>query len=432
MHPFPDNPTARLIRKPAQVPDLLLSRRTFTNAAVSLIAFGAGRPATAQTQEESAMTEITPFKIAIADAEIVALKSRLQQARWPYATADDWSRGQPVKFVMELADRWMNAYDWRIHEAELNRYPQFLTDIDGQRIHFLHIRSPEPDAFPLIMTHGWPSSVAEFLDVIGPLSDPRKHGLDPAGAFHLVIPSLPGFGFSTPLSGPGWDAARTAAAWAELMKRLGYARYGAQGGDAGALVGRELGILAPEGLAGVHLQQIFAFPTGAPGEMERLTPFELKGMGNYESFAKNSGYADIQSKRPVTLSYSLVDSPVGLLAWNAELFFGFDGSAAQTFDRDRFLTHVSMYWFTGSGGSAAEFYHANAQTGAGYRELPNPTPTGVAVFPEDFVSVRSFAERSGNIVHWTEMPRGGHFAASDAADLLVEDIRAFFTKIRAG
>jgi epoxide hydrolase len=408
---------------------MTLTRRTFTYSAIAMIALGAAETAQSETGKDLPMLDVTPFKIEISDTEIANLKSRLRQARWPYAMSDDWSRGQPVRFMMEIADHWLTNFDWRAQEAALNSHPQFVTEIDGQRIHFLHVRSPEPDAFPLILTHGWPSTVAEFLDVIGPLSNPRKYGLDPKMAFHLVIPSLPGFGFSTPLSGPGWDAARTAAAWDTLMKGLGYKRYGAQGGDGGALVGRELGILAPDGLVGVHLQQIFAFPSGVPGEMEKLTPFEMKGMGNYENFAKNSGYADIQTKRPGTLAYGLVDSPLGQMAWNAELFFGFDGQAANTFDRDRFLTHVSIYWFTATGGSAADFYMENAKTGAGYRELPNPTPTGVAVFPDDFVSVRAFAERSTNAVHWTEMPRGGHFAASDAPDLLVKDIRAFFTKV---
>ncbi|MGL4237727.1 epoxide hydrolase family protein [Tabrizicola sp.] len=378
------------------------------------------------------MTEIAPFKISVPDADIADLKDRLSKTRWPQLTTKDWSRGQPVDFIRELATQWQTDFDWRKHEAALNAIPQFTTVIDGQTIHFFHVRSSAPNAFPLILTHGWPSTVAEFLDVIGPLSDPAGHGLDPSIAFDLVIPSLPGFGFSMPLSAPDWEASRTAAAWDILMKRLGYARYGAQGGDGGAMVGRELGILAPEGLVGVHLQQIFAFPTGAEGEMDALTPFELKGMGNYEAFAKNSGYADIQSKRPGTLAYGLVDSPVGQMAWNSELFFGFDGRAAKTFDRERFLTHASIFWFTATGGTAAEFYIANMATGAGYRELPNPTPTGVAVFPDDFVSVRSFAERSNNIVHWTEMPRGGHFAASDAPDLLVEDIRKFFGQLLKG
>jgi len=373
--------------------------------------------------------QITPFTVAISDAQIADLKERLTMARWPTQVATDWSHGQPVAFIRELAEQWLKDFDWRAHEAALNAYPQFTTVIDGQTIHFLHIKSPEPNAFPLILTHGWPSSVLEFLDVIGPLSDPRRHGLDPALAFDLVIPSLPGFGWSVPLSGPGWDAARTAEAWDVLMKRLGYDRYGAQGGDGGALVGRELGILAPEGLVGTHLQQVFAFPSGAPGEMESLTPFEMAGFANLEKFQKYAGYSDIQSKRPATLGYGLVDSPVGLLAWNAELFFGFEGE--QVYDRDRYLAQVSIYWFTATGSSAAEFYLENARTGAGYRELPNTVPTAVAVFPDDFRSVRAFAARSTtNIAQWTEMPRGGHFAASDAPDLLVADMRKFFGALR--
>ncbi|MCF1744039.1 epoxide hydrolase family protein [Paradevosia shaoguanensis] len=373
--------------------------------------------------------QITPFTVAISDAQIADLKERLTMARWPTQVATDWSHGQPVAFIRELAEQWLKDFDWRTHEAALNAYPQFTTVIDGQTIHFLHIKSPEPNAFPLILTHGWPSSVLEFLDVIGPLSDPRRHGLDPALAFDLVIPSLPGFGWSVPLSGPGWDAARAAEAWDVLMKRLGYDRYGAQGGDGGALVGRELGILAPEGLVGTHLQQIFAFPSGAPGEMESLTPFEMAGFANLEKFQKYAGYSDIQSKRPATLGYGLVDSPVGLLAWNAELFFGFEGE--QPYDRDRYLAQVSIYWFTATGSSAAEFYLENARTGAGYRELPNTVPTAVAVFPDDFRSVRAFAARSTtDIAQWTEMPRGGHFAASDAPDLLVADMRKFFGALR--
>jgi pimeloyl-ACP methyl ester carboxylesterase len=269
--------------------------------------------------------------------------------------------------------------------------------------------------------------VAEFLDIIGPLSNPRAHGLDPGVAFDLVIPSLPGFGFSTPLASSGWDVARTAKAWDTLMGRLGYQHYGAQGGDMGALVTRELGILKPEGLVGIHLQQVFAFPTGAPGEMDKLSAFEKEGIGTLASFQKLGVYSQVQSIRPATLAYGLVDSPAGVLGWNAELFFGFNGEGAKFADRDRYLTHASIYWFTGTSGSAANMYFENAQTNAGYREAPrNETPTAVAVFPYDFRSVRSFAERANNIVRWTEMPKGGHFAASDAPDLLVQDIREFF------
>ena len=376
------------------------------------------------------MTAITPFKIAISDAQIDDLKVRLEGARWPVGPSTDWSHGQPVSFVKELADQWLRRFDWRQHEADLNRYPQFLTEIDGQTIHFLHVKSPEPNAFPLILTHGWPSTFYEFFDVIGPLSDPRAHGLDPSLAFDLVIPSVPGYGFSTPLASTGWDSARTAKAWDALMKRLGYQRYGAQGGDVGALISKELGCLKPEGLVGVHLQQIFAFPKGTPGEMDKLTPFEKEGFANLDGFLKYNGYQVIQQKRPGTLAYGLVDSPVAQLAWNAELFFGFEGQGAQAVDRDKYLTHVSIYWFTGTGGSAGNIYLEDARSGAGYREAKNDTPTGVAVFPWDYRSVRSFAERANNIVHWTEMPRGGHFAATDAPDLLAADIREFFGALR--
>ena len=374
--------------------------------------------------------QFTPFTIAISDAQIDDLKARLEGTRWPAATTSDWSHGQPVAFVRELAEQWRTGYDWRKYEARLNAYPQFLTEIDGQTIHFLHVKSKEPGAFPLILTHGWPSSIYEFIDVIGPLTDPQAHGLDPKLSFDLVIPSIPGYGFSSPLAAPGWDSARIAKAWDALMKGLGYERYGAQGGDAGALITRELGILQPEGLAGVHLQQIFAFPTGAPGEMDKLTPFEREGFANLDGFLKYNGYQVIQQKRPGTLGYGLVDSPAGQLAWNTELFFGFDGMGAKFVDRERFLTHASIYWFTGTGGSAANHYFEDAQTGAGYREVKNGTPTGVSVFPWDYRSVRSFAERANNIAYWREMPEGGHFAAADTPKLYVEEMRTFFAQVK--
>ena len=374
--------------------------------------------------------EIRPFRIAVSDEQIADLKARVAQTRWPHATTTDWSRGQPLGFIMELVDQWKNRFDWRKHEAELNRYPQFITEIDGQPIHFLHVKSSERDAFPLILTHGWPGSFAEFTDIIGPLSEPKAHGLD-GQAFDLVIPSIPGFAFSAPLREPGWDSIRVAKAWDVLMKRLGYQRYGAHGGDVGSGIGRELGILQPKGLVGTHILQVFAFPTGAEGEMEKLDPFELEGLAVLENFMKYNGYHEIQAKRPGTLGYGLVDSPVGQMAWNTELWFGFEGQGVAHVDRDRYLAQASLYWFTATGGSAANIYHEDRQSGGGYREEMNPTPTGVAVFPNDFRSVKSFAERANNIVHWTQMPRGGHFAASDAPDLLAADIRKFFTALLA-
>lgn len=372
------------------------------------------------------MSTIEPFRIEIPEEAITDLKSRLARTRWPAVTTTDHSRGQPVAFIQELCDQWLHHFDWRKHEAQLNAFPQFTTDIDGQRIHYLHVRSKVPGAFPLVLSHGWPSTILEFLDLIGPLTDPQAHGLDSSLAFDLVIPSLPGYGFSSPLAGPGWDSGRIARTWDTLMNRLGYTRYGAHGGDLGACIGRELGIFAPQGLVGTHVLQIFAFPTGEPGEMERLTPFEREGMDILAKYDAASGYLPIQSKRPGTLAYGLVDSPVGQMSWITELWFGFDGSNLESVDRDRFLAHASIYWFTATGGSAANLYFEDAQTGAGFREDRNPTPTGVAVFPNDFRSVRSFAARSNHIVHWTEMPRGGHFAASGTPELLVADLRSFF------
>ncbi len=374
--------------------------------------------------------QFTPFKIAITDAQIDDLKARLEGTRWPAATTTDWSRGQPVPFIRELADQWRTGYDWRKHEAKLNAYPQFLTEIDGQTIHFLHVKSKEPGAFPLILTHGWPSTIYEFIDVIEPLTNPRAHGLDPSVSFDLVIPSVPGYGFSSPLVAPGWNSTKVARAWDALMKGLGYTRYGAQGGDLGALISKELGTLHPDGLAGVHLQQIFAFPQGTPGEMDKLSPFELEGFKNLDKYQKYAGYQPIQQKRPGTLGFGLVDSPAGVLAWNAELFFGFEGEGAKFADREKYLTHASIYWFTTTAGSAANIYLEDAQSGSGYREDWNATPTGVSVFPWDFRSVRSFAERGNNIVFWREMPEGGHFAASDVPKLFVDELRTFFAQVR--
>ena len=375
--------------------------------------------------------EIRPFRIDVSDADLEDLRDRLARTRWPDELPGvGWSYGVARDFVNEMTEHWRTSFDWRKQEAVLNEFPQFTTTIDGTNVHFLHVRSPEPNAMPLILTHGWPGSVAEFLDVIGPLTDPVSHGGDAAEAFDLVIPSIPGYGFSGPTNDTGWDSARVAKAWDTLMKRLRYERYGAHGGDAGALITRELGILKPEGLVGVHLLQIFAFPSGDPEEMARMDDYEKEGMKNLENFEASSGYLKIQQTRPQTLAYGLTDSPAGQLAWNTELFAGFGGENAGNVDRDRFLTHVSIFWFTATAGSSAREYYEDAKTGAGYREVPNETPTGVSVFPYDFRSVRVFAERSNNIVHWSQFDRGGHFAASDAPDLLVEDLRTFFRRFR--
>ena len=374
---------------------------------------------------------VKEFRIEIPQADLDDLGRRLAGARWPSeldGAGTDY--GMPLDVVRRLAQRWGDGYDWRAHEAMLNGFPQYTTTVDGQNIHFLHVRSARPDALPLLLLHGWPGSVLEFAGMIGPLTDPAAHGAGPeAPAFHVVVPSLPGYGFSGPTTEPGWDSARMARAFATLMSRLGYHRWGAAGGDAGALVGRELGILAPDGLIGVHLLQIFAFPSGDPAEFERVSDVDRESLsGTTADFQSKAGYQKIQQTRPQTLGYGLTDSPVGQLAWNAELWTGW-GDYADHLDVDNYLTHASIYWFTRTGVSSARHYYEDAHSGAGYRDEPNPVPTAVAVFPQDFRTVRAFAERANNIVRYTEFDRGGHFAYTTDPDLVVGDLREFFTSL---
>lgn len=386
---------------------------------------------TVAERSDATIQDVHPFRIDVPEADLDDLRDRLARTRWPDELPGvGWDYGVSLEYVKQMAEYWRTSYDWRKQEARLNELPQYTTTIDGTNVHFIHVRSPEPNALPLILTHGWPGSVAEFLDVIGPLADPRRRGGDPADAFDVIVPSIPGYGFSGPTRDTGWDSARIARAWDELMKRLGYRRYGAHGGDAGSLITRELGILKPPGLVGVHMLQIFAFPSGDPAEMADLSDFEKEGFEILANFDSVSGYLKIQQTRPQTLAYGLTDSPAGQLAWNSELFIGFRGENVDRFDRDRFLTHVTLFWLTATAGSSARQYYEDARTGAGYREVPNETPTGVAVFPDDFRSVRRFAERANNIVHWSVFDRGGHFAAMDAPDLLVGDLRKFFGRLR--
>jgi pimeloyl-ACP methyl ester carboxylesterase len=369
------------------------------------------------------MTAVTPFKIAIPDAQLADLKERLAMTRWPAEVTDDWSHGQPVRFIKSLCDQWLNAFDWRAAEARLNRLPQFTTEIEGQTIHFVHVRSTQPNALPLVLTHGWPAAFTEYLALIEPLTNPAS-----GQAFDVVIPSLPGFGFSTPLAGAGWDSARTAKAWDVLMKRLGYSRYGFVGNDVGSFVGKEIGVQAPEGMVGVHVQQIFAFPADQ-ADWSKMDEFEATGMANADKWEANNGYQRIQQTRPATLAFGLADSPAAQLAWNAELVFGFDGNRAEKFDREHFLTDASIYWFTGSGASAANMYYEDGKTNGGDDSRRVDVPVAVAVFPDDFRSVRAFCETNNNIRHWTQMPRGGHFAAIEEPALLAADVQKFFATI---
>lgn len=382
------------------------------------------------------VTEIRPMRIDIPQADLDDLRYRLSRTRLPEETpGGGWQQGVPRAYLRELIDYWGTEYDWRVHEARINAYPQFTTTIDGANVHFLHVRSPEPGATPLIMTHGWPGSIVEFLDIIDPLTDPRTHGGDPADAFHLVIPAIPGYGFSGPAAEPGWNVRRVARAWAELMRRLGYDRYGAQGGDWGSGISRDLGVIDAEHVIGVHLNYLLTFPTGAPGEMDGLTESDKDRLAGLNRFLDElSGYMKIQSTRPQTLAYALADSPAGQLAWIVEKFKEWTDSKdvpEDAVDRDRLLTNVMFYWLTNTAGSSARFYYEFAQSWG--EHVVSTTPTGVAVFPHDIAPpVRSLAERTENIVHWSEFDRGGHFAALEEPDLLVDDIRAFFRTVKAG
>jgi pimeloyl-ACP methyl ester carboxylesterase len=383
-------------------------------------------------------TEIRPFTIAVPQAELDALNERLGRTRWPdELPGAGWSRGVPVDYLKGLAEYWRTGYDWRAHEARLNRFPQFLTEIDGQTIHFLHVTSPEPDATPLLLVHGWPGSFIEFINVIGPLTDPGAHGGDPADAFHLVIPSIPGFGFSTPVTEAGWDVVRTANAFAELMRRLGYERYGAQGGDMGALIAPLMARVSPDQVIGVHVNaaSVGFIPFGEIDEetLASMTDLEKQKLTLIERFTTDQfAYNQLQSTRPQTLAYALTDSPAGQLAWIVEKFKEWSDPAAElpedAVDRDHLLTDVSLYWLTGTAGSSARMYYENAH-GAYFMSFSrSETPVGVANFAND-PAIRRFSEGMNNITRWTEFDRGGHFAAMETPDLLVDDIRAFFRTI---
>ncbi|WP_336215206.1 epoxide hydrolase family protein [Nonomuraea sp. LPB2021202275-12-8] len=376
--------------------------------------------------------DIRPFRIDIPQADLDDLRERLARTRWPdELDGAGWSYGVPVSYAEQLAAYWRDGYDWRAHEAALNEFPQFTTEIDGQNIHFLHVRSPEPDALPLLVTHGWPGSVVEFMNVIGPLTDPRAHGGDPADAFHVVAPSIPGFGFSGPTRERGWDMNRVARAWKELMSRLGYERYGAQGGDTGAVISPQVGRIDPARVVGVHVNGGLGFPTGDPAELEGLSEAEQARMSVYGD-QDGLGYAMIQSTRPQTLAFGLHDSPAGQLAWIAEKFKEWTDPAHElpedAVDRDLLLTDISVYWLTGTAGSSARLYKESAAIW-GRPVEPSTIPHGVAVFPGDS-GVRRIAEREHKVIHWSEFDRGGHFAAMEAPDLFVDDVRAFFRLVR--
>lgn len=377
--------------------------------------------------------ELTPFRIEIADADLEDLRDRLARTRWPEPeTVDDWSQGIPLSYVQELCSYWRSGYDWRRAEAQLNAIPQFRTEIDGLVIHFLHAGSPHAEALPLLITHGWPGSVVEFLKVIGPLVDPPAHGGDAADAFDVVCPSLPGYGFSDKPPTTGWGTPRIAAAWAELMARLGYARYGAQGGDWGAAVTTQLAQCDGDHVAGIHLNM----PTASPAELQtlgELTDAEHAALASYAELRKwGTGYSKQQSTRPQTLGYGLVDSPAAQCAWIVEKFWAWtdcDGHPENVLTRDELLDNLMLYWLPAAGASSARLYwesFRNADFG------PVAVPTGCSIFPKEIFPIsRRWAERRfSDLRYWNELDRGGHFAAFEQPAMFVDELRAFFRLVR--
>ena len=392
-------------------------------------------------------SEIRSFRIDVPEADVEDLRSRLANTRWPAVPqADDWSRGVPGRYLHDLADYWATGFDWRAQEAALNEIPQFLTETDGQLVHFFHVRSPEPEALPLVLTHGWPSSPVEFARMIGPLTDPRSHGGDAGDAFHVVVPSLPGYGFSNPIGPAGFNLFGIARAWAELMRRLGYGRYLAHGTDVGSGVAGMLPMVDPDHVVGVHLSGTGAAPPFGPAlDVDLFSGPDRARAEQFNRFRDDGiGYLAIQSTRPQTLAYALNDSPVGQLAWIVEKFHEWTDPAVElpddAVDRVQLLTNASLYWFTGSGASTAHAVYEGMQAWRAFAAhqdaddaprapgAPAGAPTGVAVFAAD-TTIRSLMDPEGTM-HWSNYDRGGHFAAMETPDLLTADIRTFSRTLR--
>lgn len=377
---------------------------------------------------------VEPFRIDVDEHALADLRSRLRATRWPDREAvHDWSQGVPLDRARALCDYWAHGYDWRRCEALLNDFGQFRTTIDGLSIHFLHVRSPEPNAFPLVVTHGWPSSILEFHKVIGPLTDPVAHGGAAADAFELVIPSLPGFGFSERPTRTGWNVEAIANAWIELMARLGYTSFGAQGGDWGSAVTTKMGQIAPDALKAIHLNMPLAFP--GPEDAGSLDAEERAAADRLEAYNQDGvGYARLQATRPQTLGYSLADSPVGQAMWIYEKLQAWTdcgGQAETVLTSDEMLDTITLYWLTNSGASSARLYWESMDSSF-FDNAPVDVPTGCSIFPKEiFQPSRRLAERRyRNIIHWNELERGGHFAAWEQPDFFVNELRDCFRSIR--
>ncbi|MBW8825167.1 MAG: epoxide hydrolase [Acidobacteria bacterium] len=369
-------------------------------------------------------TSVQPFRIAVPDEVLTDLDVRLARTRFPNEIEGiGWDQGTPLAYLDELVEYWRHGYNWRAHEARLNAYEHGTTVVDGQQVHFMHVRSPHASATPLVLCHGWPGSIVEFLETIGPLTDPP----DPADAFHLIIPSLPGYGFSGPTTQLGWTPRRIAEALGEVVDRLGYDRYGVQGGDWGSFVVCNMADLRPDRVIGLHVNYLAVPPPKGEAAPENPLRARINATG--------SGYQQIQGTKPQTIGYLLDDSPAGLAGWIVEKFREWsdcDGDVGRSFTKDQLLTNVMVYWVTRTATSAARLYWETRQAGRDtLPQAPVTVPTGVAVFPKEAGrSLRSHAERRYNIVHWTEPPRGGHFAAMEVPELFVDDVRTFFRGVR--
>jgi microsomal epoxide hydrolase len=377
--------------------------------------------------------KIEKFEIHVPDAVLDDLKRRLERARLPdQIPGTGWEYGMPLDYLRPLVDYWRDRYDWRAQERALNRLEHFRTTIDGQSIHFAHVRSRHADAFPLIVSHGWPGSIVEFLKIAEPLTDPETSGGTRSDAFHLVLPSLPGYGFSEPTRTRGWDSRRIAQAFAELMRRLGYARYGAQGGDWGAMVTANLALVDPEHVAGIHTNLPLAETPKDPGPLTEREKADLADLARFAS--EESGYQRVQGTKPQSLGFSLNDSPVGLCAWIVEKFKTWSDCGddpEKSFTRDELLTNVMVYWVTQTITSSMRLYYETFKGGRVGLEKRIETPTGVARFPREVMRFpRSWVERHYNVTRWTELPRGGHFAAMEVPELFVPEVRAFFATVR--
>lgn len=367
--------------------------------------------------------EIRPFRIEVPQADLDDLRDRLRRTRWgAEVPGTGWSRGVPADYLKGLAAYWADGYDWRRAEAALNEFPQFMTEIDGQNIHFLHLRSDNPDAIPLLLMHDWPASVIEYIEVMTPL----------ARDFHVVVASTPGVGFSGPLRSAGWNNGRIAAAYTELMSRLGYERYGLQGTGGGAWIATEMGRRTPDRVIGIHVNGFIVFPSDDPADFEGLTEAEQGRLARLQHFRDDMmGFNAIQSTRPHTLAHALHDSPVGQLAWITEKFKEWTDAESElpedAVGRDHLLTNVSLYWFTATAGSSANLYYEAAHDPSAWAPKERGTvPTGVAVALTTDIAVRRFAEREHNITYWSELERGGNFLPLEQPELFTEDVRAFF------